>query len=109
MEGAPCVAVGDNTVQTNLVEVGSLELQHLKDTGAIYLIRCLPYFGIDVITTEAGCDQLLAVLVKKLERWAVTACRDFNELCKAVSDLCFWESLEEGEVEEGVHWGVVST
>jgi hypothetical protein len=109
VERAPCVAIGDNTVQTNLVEIGCLELQHLKDTGAVDLIRCLSDLGIDIVATESRCDQLLAVLVKKLECGPVAAGRDLDQLCKAVSDLCFWECLEEREVEEGVHRGVVSS
>jgi hypothetical protein len=39
----------------------------------------------------------------------VAACRDLDQLSKAVSDLCLWESLEEREVEEGVHGCVVSS
>lgn len=103
------MAVGDDAVQTNLVEVGCLKLQHLEDTGTVYLIRCLANLGVDVVTTEARGDQLLTVLVEKLESWPVTACGDLDQLCEAVSDLCFWECLQEREVEECVHWGVVSS
>jgi hypothetical protein len=107
VERAPGVTVGNDTVQTNLVEVGCLELQHLEDTGTVYLIRCLSDLGVDVITTEARRDQLLTVLVEELESWPVTACGDLDQLCKAVSDLCFGECLQEREVQEGVHWSVV--
>ena len=89
------MAVGDDTVKANLVEVGCLELQHLEDTGAVDLIRSPANLRVGIITTESRCDQLLAVLVKKLKRGPVTACRDLDELSKAVSDLAFWESLEE--------------
>jgi hypothetical protein len=106
---APSVTVSDDTVKTNLVEVGGLELQHLKDTGAVYLIRCLSYLWVHIITTEARGDQFLAVLVEELESWPVAASRDLDQLCEAVSDLCFGESLEEREVEEGVHRSVVSS
>jgi hypothetical protein len=39
----------------------------------------------------------------------VAASRDLDQLSKAISDLCFWESFEERKVEEGVHWGVVGS
>jgi hypothetical protein len=103
------MAVSDDTVQTNLVEVRCLKLQHLEDTGTVYLIRCLSNLGIDVVTTEARGDQFLTVLVEKLESWPVTTCGDLDQLCKAISDLCFWECLQEREVEECVHWGMVSS
>jgi hypothetical protein len=103
------VAVCDDTVQTNLVEVGGLKLQHLEDTSAVYLIRCLAYLGIDIITTEARSDQLLAVLVEKLESRPVSTSGDLDQLCKAVSDLCFGECLQEREVKECVHRSMVSS
>ena len=103
------MAVGNNTVQTNLVEVGCLKLQHFEDTGTVYLIRGLSDLGIDVVTTEARGDQLLTVLVEELESWPVAACGDLDQLCKAVSDLCFWKCLQEREIEECVHWGVISS
>jgi hypothetical protein len=103
------VTVCDDTVKANLVEVGGLKLQHLKDTGAVYFIRCLSYLRVDIVTTEARGDQLLAVLVEKLESWPVAASGDLDQLCKAVSDLCFRECLEEREVEECVHGCVVSS
>jgi hypothetical protein len=106
---APSVTVSNDTVQTNLVEVGSLELQHLKDTGAVYFIRCLPYLRVDIVTAETRGDQLLTVLVEKLESWPMATSGDLDQLCKAVSDLCFGESLEEREVEECVHGSVVSS
>lgn len=52
MKRAPGVTVGNDTVQTNLVEVGCLELQHLKDTSAVYLIRSLSNLGVHIVTTE---------------------------------------------------------
>jgi hypothetical protein len=109
MKRAPGVTIGDDTVQTDLVEVGCLELEHLEDTGAVYLIRCFTDLGVDVITTKSRCDQLLAVLVQQLERWPVTACRDLDQLSKAVSDLCLWKCLQEREVQEGVHGGVIGS
>jgi hypothetical protein len=103
------VTVGNDTVKTNLVEVGCLELQHLEDTGAVYLIRCLSHLRVGIVTTEARCDQLLAVLVKKLKCWPVATCGDLDQLSKAVPDLSLRKCLQEREVEECVHWCVVST
>jgi hypothetical protein len=102
------MTIRNNTVKTNLVEVGCLKLQHLENTGAIYLIRSLSYLGVDVVTTKARCDELLAVLVEKLECWPMAASRDLDQLCKAISDLCFGECLQERKVEEGVHRCVIS-
>jgi hypothetical protein len=41
MQRAPSVTIRNDTVQANLVEVGSLELQHLVDARAVDLIRSL--------------------------------------------------------------------
>ncbi|CAI6341799.1 unnamed protein product [Periconia digitata] len=65
VERAPCVTIGDDTVQTNLVKVRSLQLQHLVDASTVDLICSLTDFlGSIIGTTKACLNQLLAVLVK---------------------------------------------
>ena len=103
------MAVRDDTVKTDLVKVGGLELQHLVDTSTVDGVSCLTNLLVISLTTKAGSDQLLAVLVEKVECGLVCTCRDFDQLCKAVSDLCLGEGLQEREVQECVNGGVVST
>jgi len=104
------VAVGNDTVKTNLVEVWSLELQHLVDAGTVDGVSgLLDLFGSTLSTTETGLNELLAVLVEKVKGWLVSTGRDLDKLCESVSDLSHWQSAQEAKVEEGVDWSVVST
>ena len=103
------MAVGDNTVKTDLVKVRCLELQHLMDTSTVDGVGSLADLLVVAFTTKAGSNQLLAVLVKKIECGPVATCRDLDQLGKAVSDLCLGQSLQEREVQEGVDGSVVST
>jgi hypothetical protein len=103
------VAVGDDTVKTNLVKVGCLQLQHLVDASTVDGVSSLADFLVVALTTEARSNQLLAVLVKKIECGLVSTCRDLDQLGKAVSDLCLGQGLQERKVQEGVDGSVVST
>ena len=103
------MAVGNDTVKTNLVEVGGLELQHLVNTSTVDGVSGLADLLVISLTTKAGSDQLLAVLVKKVECGLVGTCRDLDQLSKAVSDLCLGEGLQERKVQECVNGGVVCT
>ena len=88
VERAPGVAVSDDTVETDLVEVRSLQLQHLVDAGAVDLVRSLAdLLGGIVAATELHLDELLAVLVEKVERPQVGAARDLDQLCETISHL----------------------
>lgn len=58
------MAVGNDTVKTDLVQVGCLKLQHLVDASAVDLIRGLEHLLIITLTTEASCNQPLTVLVQ---------------------------------------------
>jgi hypothetical protein len=63
------VAICNDTVQPNLVKVGRLELQHLVDARAIYLIRSLANIVRSIVrAAKARRDQLLAELVEQVER-----------------------------------------
>lgn len=104
------MTVGNDTVKTDLVKVWSLELQHLKDTSAVDLIGSVVDLLLGAIgTTEASADELLAVLVKQVEGWEMSTSGDLDQLCESVPDLSLWQSAEKAEVEESVHWGVVSS
>jgi 16S rRNA C1402 (ribose-2'-O) methylase RsmI len=89
------------------MEVGCLKLQHLVDTGAVDLIRCLEDFLVVTLTAESRSDQLLAVLVQQVECWLVSTGRNLDQLCETVSYLTLWQGLQEREVKECVHGGVV--
>ena len=100
--------VGDDTVQTDLVQVRSLELQHFVDARAVDLVRSILDLLLSTVgPAESGVDELLAVLVEQVERWQMSAARDLDQLCEAVPDLCLGQRPEETEVEEGVDWSVV--
>jgi len=58
------VTVSNDSVETNLMQVWSLELEHLVDTSPVDGVGCiLDFLGCAIGTTETSLDQLLAVLV----------------------------------------------
>ena len=104
------VAICDDTVKTDLVEVGGLELEHLVDTVAADRVTCLgDLLGCTVLATESTGDDLLCVLLEELESLEVGTCGDLDQLSESVADLAFGKCLEEGEVKEGHHGSVVGT
>lgn len=104
------VAVSDDTVKTDLVEIGSLKLQHLVDTVAAELVcGLLDISGSTVLAAETGLDELSAVLLQKLKGLQVCTCGDLDELRETISDLRLGECAEEGEIEEGLDGCVVGT
>ena len=104
------MAVGNDSVKTNLVEVGGLKLQHLVDTSAVDLVGSIAnLLGSTITTTEASGDELLTVLVQQVEGVEVGTGGDLDQLCETVADLGIGERAEEGEVKEGVHGSVVGT
>lgn len=59
------VSVGNDSIQTNLMQVGGLQLQHLVDARTADLIRRLLHLLTCVIcATKSGLDQLLTILVQ---------------------------------------------
>lgn len=104
------VTVGNDSVKTNLVEVGGLELQHLVDTAAVDLVSSLAnLLGGTLTATETGLNELLTVLVEQVKGGEVGTGGDLDQLCETVADLGIGKRAEEGEVEEGVHGSVVGT
>jgi hypothetical protein len=108
MQRAPSVTIRNDTVQANLVEVGSLELQHLVDARAVDLIRSLADLaGLIIDTTKLCRDQPLAELVKEIECAKMGAGGNLDQLCESVSYLPLGQSSKECEVEECVHGRMV--
>lgn len=103
------MTVGNNTVKTDLVEIGRLELQHLVNASTIDGVSGLADLLVITFAAEASSNQLLAVLVEQIECGLVSTCRDLDQLSKAISDLRLRKSLQEREVQEGMHRSVVST
>lgn len=104
------MTVGNDSVKTNLVKVGCLKLQHLVDTSPVDLVgRILDLLLGTVGVAESGADELLGVLVEKVECGQVSTARNLDQLCETVPDLRSRECAEETEVEEGVLGSVVGT
>jgi hypothetical protein len=104
------VAVGNDSVQADLVKVGCLELQHLVDAGTVDGISGFPdLLGRIVGAAESGANDLLAVLVEQVKGGKVSTRGDLDQLRESVADLRLRQSAQEGEVEEGVDGGVVSS
>ena len=102
------VAVGDDSVESDLVQVGGLELEHLVDASPVDRICSFgDLLGCTVGAAETSLDQLLAVLVEQVEGGQMGTSGDLDQLCETVSDLGSRQSAEEGEIEECVHWCMV--
>lgn len=105
----PGVTKGDDSVEAKLVQVGGFELEHGLDTSVADLGTGCNDVLAALLVSETGLDELLSVLDKQVPDSLVADRGDFDELGETVSDLSNGESLEEGEVEEGVERSVVGT
>jgi hypothetical protein len=104
------VTVGNDTVKTNLVEVGCLELQHLVDTSPVDLVGCVLDLLLSTIgVAESSVNKLLSVLVEEVECGQVGTAGDLDQLCETVPDLRSGQCAEETEVEECVLGCMVGT
>lgn len=62
------MAVSDNSIQSNLVQIGCLKFQHLVDAFSVDLVRCSADFVRSAIKTPKGSvDDLLAILVQEIK------------------------------------------
>ena len=52
MQWAPCVAIGNDTVQADLVKIGCLELQHLVNTSTVDGVSGLADLLVISLTTK---------------------------------------------------------
>jgi hypothetical protein len=106
----PGMAVGNDTVKHDLVKVRCLKLEHLVDTSTANLVSNLLDLRRSIVrSTEAGVNELLAVLLEKIVSVLVGTGGDLDQLGESISDLCHWESAEEREVKECVRGSVVSS
>ena len=104
------MTVGNDTVETNFVKVRGLELKNLVDTSSVDLVgRILNLLLSTVGVAESGVNQLLGVLVEKVECGKVSTGRDLDQLCETVPDLRSGKCAEETEIKEGVDGSVVCT
>lgn len=103
------MTIGNDSVKTDLVEVGSLQLQHLKDAVPVDFIGGLSHFLVLTSASELGGDQLLTILVEQVKCGQVRTAGDLDELGESISHLSLRQSAEESKVEEGVDWRVVGT
>ena len=104
------MTICNDSIQPDLVEVRSLKLQHFVYALLIdFVRRGTEFFGSAIRATKPRVDELLAVLIQEVERIEVGARRNFDQLCKAISDLCSRQGAKEGEIEKGVHGCMIST
>lgn len=81
-------------------------LEHGLDTSVTNL-RTSRSNVFPSVVPKARLDQLLSVLYQEVPNGLITDGSNLDQLCETVSDLSNGESLEEGEVEEGVEGCVV--
>ena len=104
------MSISNHAIQPNLVEIGCLELQHLEDSVLIDLIRSFMDFLCGAIcAAEASGDKLLAVFVQEVKGGFVRAHRNFDQLCKSISNLRRGQGTEETKIEECVNGGMVGS
>jgi hypothetical protein len=104
------VTVGNDTVETDLVKVRGLELEHLVDTSPVDLVGSLLDLLLGTIgVAESGVDELLSIFVEKIKCGQVSTAGDLDQLCETVPDLRSGKSAEETKVKEGVDRSVVCT
>ena len=102
------MAVCNNSVQPNLVQVGRLKLQHLVNTSPVDLVGSLLDLWFRTISTaESSVDQILGVFIEEVESGQMSTAGNLDQLSEPVSGLSDWQSSEEAEIEEGVHRSVV--
>ena len=102
------MAICNDPIQSDLMQVRRLQLQHLVDPLPVDLIRRLDQLlRTPIRSAKALLNQLLAVLVQQVKGVEMRTRRDLDQLREAVADLSRGQGSQEREVEEGVDWGVV--
>ena len=103
------MTIGDNSVQPDFMQIGSLQLQHLIDAFSIdFICSFADLLRSAICTTKASIDEPLAVFVQQIKGVKMRAGRNLDQLCKTVSDLCCRKGSKEGEVEKGMHRCMIS-
>lgn len=104
------MAIGDDPVKTNLMQIGSLQLEHLKDSIPVDLIRSFLNLSIlDGRAPELGLDQPLTEFIEQIECWQVSTTRDLDQLGEAVSNLSLGQGSQESKIKKRVHGCMVGT
>lgn len=96
------MAVGNDTIQHDLMQVGRLKLQHLIDARPTdHICRTSDLLRHAVLgPTKCAVDQVLAVAVQQAKGVSVGARRDLDELGKAIADLGDGQGAQEREIKE---------
>lgn len=93
------MAICNDSIESNLVEIGRLQLQHLMDAFSIDLVRCVADFiGSAIAASEPSANELFAILIQEIKGRKMGARGDFDQLGKAVPDLCRGQAAKKGEV-----------
>ena len=62
------MAIGNDSIQSNLMEVRGLQLQHFEDASTVDLVCGLSdLLRCTICAAEASVDELLAIFVKQIE------------------------------------------
>jgi len=102
------MTICNDPIQSDLMQVRRLQLQHLVDPLPVDLIRRLDQLlRTPIRSAKALLNQLLAVLVQQVKGVEMRTRRDLDQLREAVADLSRGQGSQEREVEEGVDRGVV--
>jgi hypothetical protein len=102
------MAICNDPIQSDLMQVRRLQLQHLMDPLPVDLIRRLDQLlRASIRSAKTLLNQLLAVLVQQVKGVEMRTSRDLDQLREAVADLSSRQGPQEREVEEGVDRGVV--
>ena len=102
------MAICNDPIQSDLMQVRRLQLQHLVDPLPVDLIRRLDQLlRTPIRSAKALLNQLLAVLVQQVKGVEMGTSRDLDQLREAVADLGRGQRSQEREVEEGVDRCVV--
>ena len=102
------MAICNDSIQSDLVQVRRLQLQHLVDALPVNIIRGLDQLlRASIRSAKTLLNQLLAVLVQQVKGVEMRTRRDLDQLREAVADLSRGQGSQEREVEEGVDRGVV--
>ena len=98
----PRVTEGDDSVETQLVQVGGLELEHDVDTPLLDLLGGAQEVLSSLFVTVGVLDEVLAVLDEQVPDPLIGTSGDLDQFSGTVSDLSDWQGLQEGEVKVGV-------
>jgi hypothetical protein len=102
------MAICNDPIQSDLMQVRRLQLQHLVDSLPVDLIRRLDQLlRASIRSAKALLNQLLAVLVQQVKGVEMRTRRDLDQLGETVANLSRRQGSKECEVKEGVDWGVV--